>query len=196
MKLMMSKYDVRLANEDMCNEFYVHFEGPKDSHYSGGHWNVHVSLPQEYPYKSPCIGFCNTIFHPNVDEASGSVCLDVINQTWSPMFELVNVFDLFLPQLLMYPNPTDPLNQEAAALHMADEKAYAERVREYVLEYATLESADTRARGGSSSKEDSHMSVTSTPDHKASGTHEESDDEDEDLEQEEFSDIDDSDDDL
>jgi ubiquitin-conjugating enzyme E2 H len=108
-------------------------------------------------------------------QGAGSVCLDVINQTWSPMFDLVNVFETFLPQvcagflhplhasrvnaeqwsvlqvlwltecnfrnimtsvgciasalqLLLYPNPSDPLNGEAAALHMRDPAAYQKKV--------------------------------------------------------------------
>jgi len=95
-----------------------------------------VSLPNEYPFKSPSIGFGTRIFHPNIDEVSGSVCLDVINQTWSPMYELVNIFSIFLPQLLLYPNPKDPLNSEAARLLINDEKAYNSKVKDYVARFA------------------------------------------------------------
>ncbi|KAM7472219.1 hypothetical protein LguiA_010402 [Lonicera macranthoides] len=138
MKLMMSDHKVETINDGM-QEFYVYFHGPTNSPYQGGVWRLRVELPDAYPYKSPSIGFVNKIYHPNVDEMSGSICLDVINQTWSPMFDLVNVFEVFLPQLLLYPNPSDPLNGEAAALMMRDRTAYEQRVKEYCEKYAKPE---------------------------------------------------------
>ncbi|WWD21500.1 ubiquitin-conjugating enzyme E2 8 [Kwoniella shandongensis] len=141
MKLLMSDYQVTLVNNKM-SEFFVKFHGPVETPFAKGVWKIHVELPEQFPYKSPSIGFMNKIFHPNIDELSGSVCLDVINQTWSPMFELINIFEIFLPQLLRYPNPADPLNGEAAALLMRDPKAYAKKVESYVDRYATPEDAD------------------------------------------------------
>ena len=137
MKLLMSNYEVTITDENNHNDFYVLFSGPSDSPYEGGTWKVHVQLPENYPYKSPSIGFVNKMFHPNVDEASGTICLDVINHTWSPMFDLINIFDVFLPLLLLYPNPSDPLNGEAAKLMQKDIKKYNERIREYVKKYAS-----------------------------------------------------------
>ena len=43
--------------------------------------------------------------------------------------DLLNVFETFLPQLLLYPNPTDPLNGEAAALLMREPEAYNVKVK-------------------------------------------------------------------
>ncbi|CAO1637141.1 unnamed protein product [Jaminaea pallidilutea] len=155
MKLLMSDYEVTLINDSM-QEFYVRFKGPADTPFAEGVWKIHVELPDQYPYKSPGIGFMNKIYHPNIDETSGSVCLDVINQTWSPMFDLVNVFEVFLPQLLAYPNPTDPLNGDAASLLMRDPKTYDAKVKDYVKRYASgggVAGAGAGANGNGDSKD-------------------------------------------
>jgi len=141
MKLMMNDYDV-VMDDDSSNEFTVKFKGPKDSPYEGGSWKVHVELPPGYPYKSPSIGFANKIFHPNIDFSSGSVCLDVINQTWTPMYDMLNIFESFLPQLLLYPNPTDPLNGEAAALLLREPDKYKERVRDLTKKFAMMDAGN------------------------------------------------------
>jgi len=136
-KLIESKLEVNILGG--LNHFSVKFHGPKDTPYEDGVWRIRVLLPDDYPFKSPSIGFMNRIFHPNIDECSGTVCLDVINQTWTPMYSLSNIFEIFLSQLLSYPNPSDPLNGDAAALYLQKPEDFKKKVREYVQRYATEE---------------------------------------------------------
>ncbi|KAL5408699.1 hypothetical protein PMIN03_006358 [Paraphaeosphaeria minitans] len=153
---MPTHADMLLGSNNLSvQEFYVRFKGPVETPFEGGLWKIHVELPDQYPYKSPSIGFVNRIFHPNIDELSGSVCLDVINQTWSPMYDMINIFEVFLPQLLRYPNPTDPLNGEAAALLMREPKSYDAKVKEYVQKYA---SKDTSEDSDKDNDDDDEMS--------------------------------------
>jgi ubiquitin-conjugating enzyme E2 H len=68
------------------------------------------------------------------------------------MFDMVNIFESFLPQLLRYPNPNDPLNGEAAALLNRRVEDYDARVREYVRKYAS-----PQALGDAAPEEDEAM---------------------------------------
>ncbi|KAJ3352847.1 Ubiquitin-conjugating enzyme E2 8 [Allomyces javanicus] len=163
MKLLMGDYEVNLINDSM-QEFFVKFEGPTDTPFAGGVWKIRVELPDQYPYRSPSIGFTNKIFHPNIDERSGSVCLDVINQTWSPMFDMINIFEVFLPQLLRYPNPTDPLNGEAAALMMREPATYEAKVKDYVQRFASKEAYDASKESESESDESESVGSLSDDD--------------------------------
>ena len=98
------------------------------------------------------------------------------------MFDMINIFEVFLPQLLRYPNPTDPLNGEAAALLMREPKSYDAKVKgirnttlpqyhgprlilltnsmtDYVTRYASKQAADEA--GEETESEDEMSSVGS-----------------------------------
>lgn len=118
--------------------FRVVFKGPADTPYAGGTWHIRFTTSTTFPFTSPSVGFVEPIYHPNVDWASGSICLDALNKKWSPVFTLKHIMEALLPQLLTYPNPDDPLNREAGALMKQDPTEFARKALEATHRYARV----------------------------------------------------------
>ena len=61
------------------------------------------------------------------ERALASSCAATADHASQP--DMINIFEVFLPQLLRYPNPNDPLNGEAAALLMRHPQEYEAKVK-------------------------------------------------------------------
>jgi ubiquitin-conjugating enzyme E2 A len=101
--------------------------GPDETPWEGGVFSLRMTFPETYPDKPPKVRFTTDIFHPNV-YPDGSLCLDVIQDKWSPIYSASTILTS-IQSLLTDPNPASPANPEAAQLYQKDRKAYNRRVR-------------------------------------------------------------------
>lgn len=91
--------------------------GPKDSPYDGGCFSVRLVFPGDYPMKAPTMRFETKIFHPNIDWADGSVCMDSLASGWSPAWGPRTLLEGVLSLLTAPAQGADsPLNCDAAKL--------------------------------------------------------------------------------
>lgn len=70
------------------------------------------------------------MFHPNV-YASGELCLDILQNRWSPTYDVSSILTS-IQSLLNDPNISSPANVEAANLYKDHRSQYIKRVRETV----------------------------------------------------------------
>lgn len=126
-----SGFDLKGDNspEYSLNLFVTSVKGPSDTPYSNCIWDVRFTIPEGFPFSSPSVGFVHKIYHPNIDEESGSICLDTLNTAWSPTFTIRHIVETVIPYLLSYPNPDDPLNREAAHLLKTNKQAFETKAK-------------------------------------------------------------------
>ncbi|KAF2417436.1 hypothetical protein EJ08DRAFT_622198 [Tothia fuscella] len=97
-------------------------EGPTETPYAGLTFKLAFSFPAEYPLTAPQVTFKTPIFHPNID-FSGRICLDILKEKWSAIYNVQSVL-LSLQSLLGEPNNASPLNGQAAELWDKDPAEY------------------------------------------------------------------------
>ncbi|KAK2757639.1 Ubiquitin-conjugating enzyme E2 C [Arachnomyces sp. PD_36] len=100
--------------------------GPEETPYENLTFKLSFAFPSNYPYAPPVVLFKTPIYHPNVD-FSGRICLDILKDKWSAVYNVQSVL-LSLQSLLGEPNNASPLNGQAAELWDNDFEEYKKHV--------------------------------------------------------------------
>jgi len=113
---------------DDLTQLLICLTGPEGTPYSQGLWHIRLDIPVEYPSSPPTATFKTRIFHPNVAEETGAVCLETLKRDWDPKLTLKDIL-ITISCLLIQPNPDSALNQKAGALIQEDYDAFARQAR-------------------------------------------------------------------
>ncbi|KAF2088829.1 UBC-like protein, partial [Saccharata proteae CBS 121410] len=121
--LFPTNYD----SEDLT-QLDVLLAGPEGTPYASGLYKLHLEMPMQYPSAPPTAHFRTRIWHPNVEEATGAVCVDTLKRDWQTKLTLKDVL-VTISCLLIQPNPASALNAEAGALLQEDWDAFCRRAK-------------------------------------------------------------------
>ena len=122
--------------ENTLFEWEGRLRGPPNSPYENGEFRFEIKISTEYPHKPPKLHFLTPILHPNINK-KGCVCVDILQDAWSPALTLTKVM-ISVRSLLNAPNENDPYNVEMAELFRSDISRYEKKVRSHVEQFAKV----------------------------------------------------------
>ncbi|OQE31254.1 hypothetical protein PENSTE_c001G02036 [Penicillium steckii] len=113
---------------DDLSQLTILLAGPPGTPYTQGLWKLHLKMPSDYPKSPPKATFRTKIWHPNVEENTGAVCVDTLKRDWQSKLTLRDVL-VTISCLLIHPNPDSALNSSAGTLLQEDFQTFAHQAR-------------------------------------------------------------------
>ncbi|KAJ2777866.1 hypothetical protein H4R18_004935 [Coemansia javaensis] len=114
-------------DEETLTEIGATIDGPQDTPYEGGRFQVRLTIDEGFPDTPPKGVFVTRIFHPNVSER-GEICVNTLKKDWQKHYGIEHVL-VTVKCLLIYPNPESALNEEAGRLLLERYDDYARHAR-------------------------------------------------------------------
>ena len=114
-------------SKDIKHLVSVELSPHPSSIYSFQNWRFDIFIPLDFPYSPPKVRIRNKIYHPNISE-SGAVCLNILGLDWSAILTLEDVV-IGILDVLIEPNPNDPLNFDAGKLYTENYGKFLEKIK-------------------------------------------------------------------
>lgn len=128
------------AEEENSMLLHAQIQGPNDSPYVDGLFQLSITVPDKYPFEPPSVRFVTPIYHPNID-SDGRICLDTLKMqphgSWSPSVNL-NTLLLTIRVLMGCPNPDDGLVPDITEEYKRDRELWKRKASEHTKLHATL----------------------------------------------------------
>ena len=110
-------------------------EGPSDSVYEDGNFQVDIKIVGKYPYVPPKMQFDTKIWHPNISSQTGAICLDILKDEWSPALSIRTAL-LSIQAMLTAPEPDDPQDAVVAKQYKENPEVFNKTAREWTKKFA------------------------------------------------------------
>ena len=108
--------------------------GPIDGPYEGYWFRVSLDFTKDYPYRPPTVTMIDKIWGPYFDDKTGEVCMDILDETWTPSLTTItllqSIISLLSEKNIVLENSTF-LNPQAVILKKTNQPQFDEEVKKF-----------------------------------------------------------------
>ncbi len=100
-------FTLSLYGDDL-HKWKVIMDGPKDTPYEGGKFEIKFTLPAEYPHKPPTLEVMTKIYSPVISPDEHTICAPILQtdnkpDNWAPTSSIYDVLLVFRDMLVSPP---------------------------------------------------------------------------------------------
>ncbi|XP_066523700.1 uncharacterized protein [Hoplias malabaricus] len=120
-------YCTVLPLESDLSFWKVLMQGPPDTPYENGVFELYCEFGKEYPVKPPLVRFLTPVYHCNVNSV-GRICHNIFDRNYSSQITMREILDAVYG-LLIIPEPEDPLDSVLAEEYLTSKDKYEAEAR-------------------------------------------------------------------
>jgi ubiquitin-protein ligase len=156
--LLQKEMNEFLEDPDMCDDFGVDYWdedypnilswritmlGPLETFYEGGYFLIKADFDENYPTSKPKVKFRTKIYHTNVSQINGRVCLTTLNN-WEKTNDKPSMKDVFedIIFLLCNQNAQSGFPNDITKEYKNDNKKFENTAQEWCKKYANVNDYD------------------------------------------------------